>query len=446
MICHVVFSYYSLLRGIDSTTRGNAFPMTSDQWYHLIGLGLLFVLSAFFSSSETALMSMDRLRVKYLADKNYPGARKLETLLGNPGTLLSTILVGNNLVNIAISVFATTLLIDLFGSRGELLTILIVTPMLLVFAEVCPKTYAARYPEKLSFRFLHPIRVVMWLLTPVNWVITRISSLLTHFIGGDETRPIISEDEIRTMIQFGETAGVVAKDKRRMLHRVIDLSEIRVRDVMVPRTEVVGIEVNTPFSELIKIAGQARHSRFPVYEGDLDRIVGIIHIKEILNFVDRPDNFSMRSVARPPYFVPDAKPVETLMQAFRRKQIHLAVVVDEYGGVDGIVTLEDIVEEIVGEIQDEYDDEDILIRPLDPGRFLVDGSTPLRDINRRFGLNLSEEHVNTVAGFLLHALGRIPEEGDRCEAQGVLLTVRRMEDHRIEELEMKLPPVPIPEA
>jgi len=416
--------------------------MTSDQWFHLIGLGLLFVLSAFFSSSETALMSMDRLRVKYLADKNQPGARNLEALLGNPGNLLSTILVGNNLVNIAISVFATTLLIDLFGNHGELLTILILTPLLLVFAEVCPKTYAARYPEKLSFRFLHPIRLVMWLLTPVNWVITRISSLMTYFIGGDESRPIISEDEIRTMIKFGETAGVVAKDKRRMLHGVIDLSEIRVRDVMVPRTEVIGIEVNTPFSELIKIAGQARHSRFPVYDGDLDRIVGIIHIKEILNFVDRPDNFSMRSVARSPYFVPDAKPVETLMQAFRRKQVHLAVVVDEYGGVDGIVTLEDIVEEIVGEIQDEYDDEDILIRPLDAGRYLVDGSTPLRDLNRRFGLNLSEEHVNTVAGFMLHALGRIPEEGDRCEAQGALLTVRRMEDRRIEELEMKLPSPP----
>jgi len=413
--------------------------MTSDQWLHLIGLGVLFVFSAFFSSSETALMSMDRLRVKYLADKEHPGARKLDALLENPESLLSTILVGNNLVNIAVSVFATTLLIDLFGSRGEFMTILILTPLLLIFAEVCPKTYAAKYPERLSFRILYPIRLVMWLLTPVNWVVTRISGLLTRLLKGEEdSRPLISEDEIRTMIKFGEHAGVVAKDKRRMLHGVFDLSEIRVRDVMVPRTEVVGIEVDTPFSELIGIAGQARHSRFPVYESDLDRIVGTIHIKEILNFVEQPENFSMRAVARAPYFVPEAKPVETLMQAFRRKQIHLAVVVDEYGGVEGIVTLEDIVEEIVGEIQDEYDDEDVLIRPLDPGRFLVDGSTPLRDINRRFRLNLSEEHVNTLAGFLLHLLGRIPKEGDRCEADGVKFKVQRMDDHRVEEIELQL--------
>lgn len=414
--------------------------MTSDQWLHLLGLGVLFLFSAFFSGSETALMSMDRFRVKYLADKDWPGARRLDELLDNPENLLSTILVGNNLVNIAVSVFATTLLIDLFGAQGEVLTILILTPLLLIFAEVCPKTYAAKYPEKLSFRILLPIRMTMWLLTPVNWLVTRIVGLLTRLLSGEEMRPIISEDEIRTMIKFGETAGVVAKDKRRMLHGVFDLAQIRVRDVMVPRTEIIGIEVDTPFSELIKIGAEARHSRFPVYKDDFDQIVGVIHIKEILSFVDQPQAFSMRSVARLPYFVPEAKSVETLMQAFRRKQIHLAVVVDEYGGVEGIVTLEDIVEEIVGEIQDEYDLEDALIRPLKPGLFMVDGSTPLRDINRRFGLTLSEEHVNTMAGFLLHLLERIPEEGDQCETEGVRFTVRRMEEHRVEEIEMRLSP------
>ena len=414
--------------------------MTSDQWLHLLGLGVLFLFSAFFSGSETALMSMDRFRVKYLADKDWPGARRLDALLDKPENLLSTILVGNNLVNIAVSVFATTLLIDLFGARGEILTILILTPMLLIFAEVCPKTYAAKYPEKLSFRILLPIRLAMWLLTPVNWLVTRIVGLLTRLLSGEEMRPIISEDEIRTMIKFGETAGVVAKDKRRMLHGVFDLAQIRVRDVMVPRTEIIGIDVETPFCELIKIGAEARHSRFPVYDGDFDQIVGIIHIKEILSFVGQPEAFSMRNVARPPYFVPEAKSVETLLQAFRRKQVHLAVVVDEYGGVEGIVTLEDIVEEIVGEIQDEYDLEDALIRPLKPGVFMVDGSTPLRDINRRFGLNLSEEHVNTLAGFLLHLLERIPQEGDQCETEGVRFTVRRMEEHRVEEIEMRLLP------
>jgi putative hemolysin len=414
--------------------------MTSDQWLHLSGLLLLFVLSAFFSGSETALMSMDKLRVKYLADKDRRGARKLADLLDRPEDLLSAILVGNNVVNIMASVFATTLFIELFGQRGELLTILVLTPFLLIFSEVCPKTYAANYPEKLSFIVLQPIRFVMWLLRPVTWMVSGVSSLLTRFLHSEEQRPLISEDEIRSIIEFGEHAGVVAKDKRRMLHGVFDLAEIRVRDVMVPRTEVVGIEVGASFAEVVQLAATAHHSRFPVYDGDLDRVVGVIHSKEILSYLDRPDEFSLTKLARPPFFVPEAKPIETLMQAFRRKHIHLAVVVDEYGGVEGICTLEDIVEEIVGEIQDEYDEDEILVTTLGPNHYLVDGSTTVRYINRRYSLKLSEEHVNTLAGFLLHKLGSIPEEGDICEANGVRFTVRLVMDRRIEKIEMQLLP------
>ena len=413
--------------------------MTTDQWLHLLGLLFLFVLSAFFSGSETALMSMDRMRVKYLAEKNRPGARQLAALLDRPEGLLSAILVGNNLVNIMLSVFSTILFIDLFGRRGELLTILVLTPVLLIFSEVCPKTYAATYPEKLSFRVLHPIRFVMWLLRPVTFFVGGISSLMTRFLRGDGERPVISEDEIRSIIEFGEHAGVVAMDKRKMLHGVFDLAEIRVRDVMVPRTEVIGIEVNAGFADVVQMVAQARHSRFPVYDENLDKVVGIIHSKDVLGYLDRPELFSLRDLARPPFFVPEAKPIEALMQAFRNKHLHLAVVVDEYGGVEGICTLEDIFEEIVGEIQDEYDEEEILIKPLGPRRYQVDGSVALRYINRRFSLHLSEERVNTLAGFLLVALGSIPEEGDVCEAEGVRFTVRQIMDRRIEQIEMQLP-------
>ena len=412
--------------------------MTQDQWLHIVGLFFLFIFSAFFSGSETALMSLDSLRVKYLAEKDRPGARQLAKLLDRPDSLLSAILVGNNLVNIMVSVFATTLFIDFFGQRGELLTIIILTPLLLIFAEVCPKTYAAQYPEKISFTVLHPIRFFMWLLRPVTWLVSGTSRLLTYFLHGEMDRPLISEDEIRSIIEYGEHAGAVGKEKRCMLHGVIDLSEIRVRDVMVPRTEVVGIEVNTSFAEVVKLVAQAHHSRFPVYAKDLDNVVGIIHSKEILSYLDRPDEFSLYELARPPYFVPEAKPIETLMQAFRTKHLHLAVVVDEYGGVEGICTLEDIVEEIVGEIQDEYDEEEILITQLGPGLYLVDGSTAIRYINRRYGLTLSEEHVNTLAGFLLDRIGSIPEEGDLCEVDGARFTVRKVVDRRIEKIEMQV--------
>ncbi|MBE0575348.1 MAG: DUF21 domain-containing protein [Desulfuromonadales bacterium] len=416
--------------------------MTDDQWLHLFGLLVLFVLSAFFSGSETALMSMDRLRVKYLAEKDRPGARKLAELLERPESLLSAILVGNNVVNIMVSVFATTLFIGFFGERGELMTILILTPILLIFAEVCPKTYAANSPEKLSFLILHPIRFVMWVLQPVTWLVSGVSSLLNRLLSAEAQRPLISEDEIRSIIMLGENAGVVAKEQRRMLHSVFDLSEIRVRDVMVPRTEVVGIEVGAGFADVVKMAAQSRHSRFPVYDGDLDRVVGIIHSKEMLNYLDRPEDFSLARLAHPPYFVPEAKPIEALLQAFRRKHLHLAVVVDEYGGVEGICTLEDIVEEIVGEIQDEFDEDEILVTPLSPDSYLIDGSTTLRYINRRFNLRLSEEHANTLAGFLLHSLGSIPEIGDVCEAEDVRFTVRLVAGRRIEKIEMQIPSSP----
>jgi putative hemolysin len=418
--------------------------MSEDQLLHLLGLGILFVFSAFFSGSETALMSMDRLRVKYLVQKKRRGAGKLDALLARPDHLLGAILVGNNLVNIAASVFATTFFVGLYGERGELFTILILTPLLLILAEVCPKTYAAQYPEKVSFAVLRPILVVMGLLAPVVWLVTGVSRALTHFLRGEEARPIISEDEIRSMITVGEETGVVAKEQRRMLHGVFELSQIRARDVMIPRTEVVGIDLGTPFAEVLRLSQQARHSRFPVYEESLDNVVGVIHSKDILNFVDRPREFSLREIARPPYFVPESKPIETLLQSFRKRRVHLAVVVDEYGGVEGIVTLEDIVEEIVGEIQDEYDEEAVLIRELAPGRYLVDGSASLRTINRRFGLHLSEEHANTLAGFLLRAMGTIPAEGDSCQSDGTVFTVRKVVDRRVEEIEMLLPGSPPP--
>ncbi len=413
--------------------------MFEDRWMHLLGLGILFVLSAFFSGSETAMMSLDRLRIKYLVQKKKAGAERLEALIEQPERLLGGILVGNNVVNIALSVFATTLFVDMYGERGELMTILILTPLLLIFAEITPKAYAATNAEKVSFAVLRPILAVLLVLSPVVTLVTAFSRTLTRLIGKRGDRPIISEDEIRSIISVGEQTGVVAKEQQRMLHGIFELSQTRVRDIMIPRTEMVALDVNASFPEVLYQVQQARHSRFPVYEGSLDNVVGIIHSKDILNCVERPEEFSLRKIVRAPYFVPELKRIGTLLQAFRRKRIHLAIVIDEYGGVEGIVTLEDIVEEIVGEIRDEYDVEEVLFREIAPGRYLVDGSASLRTVNRRFGLSLSEEHANTLAGFLLRTMGSIPLVGESCESDGTIFTVRRVVDRRIEEIEMTLP-------
>ncbi len=384
-------------------------------------------------------MALDRLRLKHLVEKKHKGAARLEAMLEEPDRLLGTILVGNNVVNIAATVVATGFFVRLFGEQGEYLTVLILTPVLLIFSEVCPKTYAARFAERVSFLAMTPILWGSRLIFPVVWVVTTISRFFNRLLGGEYTPTSISLDEIRTAISVGTRTGVAAKEKHRMLLRVFELSETCVRDVMIPRTEIIGLEVNTTFAEALDRARQARCSRFPVFEGSLDRIIGIIHSKDILRFVDRSENFSLREAARLPYYVPESMPIESLLHSLRRRRVHLAVVVDEYGGVEGIVSLEDVLEEIVGEIHDEYDPEEVMFRELGPGRLLVDGSAPLKLVNRRLELDLSEDEVNTLAGYLLQLFGEIPEEGHSCESEGVTFIARKVRRRRIEEVEVHLP-------
>ncbi len=416
--------------------------MSDEQWIRLLLLVILLVFSAFFSGSETALMAIDRLRVKFLVQKKRKGAQLLEATLARPDRLLSAILVGNNLVNIAASVIATGLFVSLYGVEGEWLTIAILTPILLIFSEVVPKTYSARSAEKVCFRVLHPIRWVMTLLAPVIIVLGWINHLLTVWVSrkGEET-PVISEEEIHTLITVGEQSGVMDQEKRQMLHGVLELTETRVRDIMVPRPEMVAIEVNCSFDAVLRQMREASHSRFPVYEGSLDNIVGVIHSKEILTYVD-VENFDLREACRPPFFVPESQYVEKLLQSFRVNRLHLAIVVDEYGGVEGLVTLEDVVEEIVGEIHDEFDTEEADIREVGPQTYLVDASLSLRELNRRLHLALNEEHANTLAGYVLRLLGSIPEVGASISENGLTFTVRTVEGRRIEEVELQMPPLP----
>ncbi|MEA3466222.1 MAG: CNNM domain-containing protein [Thermodesulfobacteriota bacterium] len=415
--------------------------MTEDQWYQLSTMGLLFLLSAFFSGSETALLAMDRLRVKFLVEKKRPGANELERLLDNPERLLGGILVGNNLVNIALSVLATTFFIDIFGSRGDLMTIAILTPMLLIIAEVCPKTYAARRAEVVSFQVLRPIKLVLRILSPVIWLVIGISGLITRLFKNNDSSTVLSADEIKSMISLGARTGSVGGDQHRMLHGVFELSQLRVRDLMIPRPEVNGVNIDLSFTALLDQVKHSTHSRFPVYQETLDNVVGVIHSKDVLRFVDNHDDFDIYTVMRSPYFVPEGKQVESLLRGFRKRRIHLAVVIDEYGGSEGIVTLEDVLEEIVGEIQDEYDDEEEQgVIPLGHGSFIIDGGVTLRMLNRRFDVDFPEEDATTLAGLMLCYLGHIPASGEQCQLDGVVLLARKVVQQRIDQIELRLPP------
>ncbi len=413
--------------------------MTEYQWYQLLIMGVLFLLSAFFSGSETALLSLDSLRIKYLVEKERRGAKELDKMLDNPERLLGGLLVGNNLVNIALSVIATTFFVDMYGEHGDLITIAILTPLLLIFSEVCPKTYAARRSETVSFKVLRPIKLLLVLLSPVIWLVTRVAGVITSFFKEGDAVGGLSADVIKTMISLGAKSGFLAKGQQRMLHGVFELSHLRVRDLMIPRTEVTGIDVDLPFVDLLNTVQNSTHSRFPVYRGTMDNVVGVILSKDVLRFVANPGQFDINLVMREPYFVPEAKRVEALLLAFRKKRVHLAVVLDEYGGVGGIATLEDVMEEIVGEIQDEHDEEEQGIIAIDRDSYLVDGGVSLRALNRSLGLAFCEDDATTVAGLMLRCLGHIPTAGEKCHIDGVLLLARKMDQQRIEQIELHLP-------
>ena len=413
--------------------------MTDESTWRLLALFFLLCFSGFFSGSETALLALDKLRVRFLQQKEVEGADKLASLLDNPDRLLSGILVGNNIVNIAASVIATGLFVTWFGDDGEWITVLILTPVLLIFAEVCPKTYAAQYPEKVSFKILAPIRGLLWVLSPLIFIVSSLSRFVTSFIRSKDAETLsVSEDEIKAMIEVGEESGVVAAEQRRMLHGIFDLSETRVRDVMIPRTEVIGLDVDDSLTQVMATLIETRHSRFPVFRENIDSLVGVVHAKDIVAYSGQPESFNLRDLCRTPYYVPESKRIAVLLQSFRKKREHQAIVVDEYGGVEGIVTLEDVVEEIVGEIHDEYDVAEVDFKELGHGHYLLDASMPLREFNRRFNLTLPEEHVTTLAGHLLQILGHIPVEGESCEEGLLRFRIRRMEERRIEEVEIHI--------
>ncbi|MCK5913013.1 MAG: HlyC/CorC family transporter, partial [Desulfuromusa sp.] len=261
--------------------------------------------------------------------------------------------------------------------------------------------------------------------------------LMTSFIRKNDAEKLsVSEDEIKAMIEMGEESGVVATEQRQMLHGIFDLSETRVRDIMIPRTEVAGFDVSATLQDVLVAIQEKRHSRFPVFSENLDSIVGVFLAKDVLNYIEQPEQFSLKDLCRKPYYVPESKRIGVLLQRFKKKHEHLAIVVDEYGGMEGIVTLEDVVEEIVGEIHDEYEIEELDFKKLGKGHYLIDAAMPLREVNRRFDLTIPDEHVTTLAGHLMQIMGKIPVEGDSCEEGNLRFRVRRMEDRRIEEIEL----------
>lgn len=396
-------------------------------WLEILGLGILLSLSAFFSGSEIALFSVNKVRIRRLAEEGALPAVILNRLLERPNRLLATILVGNNLVNVGIAAIITSLSISFFGNRGVGIAIGVATLLILIFSEITPKAFAAKNSERVSLSVARPISVLVRVSYPLVRGITLVTLPLLKTFGGEMKRPFVTEEEIKMLVEVGEKEGTIETDEKDMIKGVFKFGDTTAKEVMVPRIDVSCIDANSSVEEAKKMVIETRHSRMPVYDGSIDNIVGFLFIKDILN-VDNGDT-KVRDIMRQAYYVPETKKLDEILDEMQEGKTQMAVVVDEYGGTAGIVTLEDLVEEIVGEILDEK--EELPIKIIDDNTSLVNAKTSIGDVNDALGTSLPEDELGTIGGLVFNTLGDIPVVGENVEINNVTLIVDKMRGRRI---------------
>ncbi len=421
-------------------------------WFTAAAIAVLLFLSAFFSGSETALTASSRGKLRSAADKGSAGAARALAVTEDSERLIGSVLLGNNVVNILATSLATALLTKLFGPNGVAMATLVMTLLVLIFAEVLPKTYAITNPEIVSARVARPISLVILLFSPVvaavRWFVRLVLSLF-----GVQTDPdsniLAVREEIAGALQLGHSEGVVEKEDRDRILGALDLGQRMVEEVMVHRSSIEMIDVGLPPQDILARCLESSHTRLPLYLDTQENIVGIIHAKDLLRAmykmladgtINRKElaKFNILDVAMAPYFVPETTTLDDQMRAFLKRKTHFALVVDEYGGLQGLITLEDILEEIVGEIADEFDtDEEKQIEVTDDGAFIVDGSMTLRDLNRSRDWSLPDDEANTVAGLVIHEAQMIPVVGQVFSFHGFRFEVLEKEENRIATLKIK---------
>jgi len=412
--------------------------MSGTETLYLVFLFVCLLLSAFFSSAETAFIASQRIRIAHMVSTEVSGANRVSQMLRHPEKLLSTILMGNNLVNTAAAALATALAVSYWPQYGVLIATVTVTILLLVFAETTPKTIATQHAERLSLLFARPIQVVSWLLTPFVIVLSWIASRFSRLAGGTSVpRSLASEEEIRTMISVGHKEGTVEEGQAELLHNVFDFGDRQVNEVMVPRPEVISIEQGSTVSDFLTLYTKSPLSRFPVYQENMDNVIGILSVKDVLMALAKnsiTNDSSINELTRPAYFTPETKPINELFVEMQEKNFRMAVVIDEYGGTAGIASLSRLVEEIVGPVGDELAAVEKDYEAINEYTFQIDGGMRIEEANEEMGLELPEGDYETVAGFILHLLGHIPKTGEQLRYKGLKIVVTKMRGVKIEEI------------
>ena len=416
--------------------------MSGIETLYLVLLIVCLFLSAFFSGSETVFISLQKVRVQHMVDTKVRGAKQVAKLIERPEKFLSTVLLGNNLVNTAAAALATFLAIRFWGAQwGVLIATIVVTIVLLIFCETTPKTIATRHAERLSLALVRPIGVLSWLFTPFVVVLSWIASRFAKMFGGTAVpRSLVSEEEIRTMISVGHKEGTVEEEEAEMLHNVFEFGNRPVREVMVPRTEVIWVTKGTKMADFLKLYAQSPLSRFPVYADNMDNVIGILSVKDIV-MAQAKGGFGGEAVIddliRPAYFAPETKRVSELFTEMRDKNYRMTVVIDEFGGTAGVVSLSRLMEEIVGPVGDELASIEKEYESIDEYTFQVDGGMRVEEANEEMGLGLPEgDDYETVAGFVLNLLGHIPREGERLKYKRLKIVITEMRGMKIEKIRL----------
>ncbi len=415
--------------------------MDSGDVTQLIILIILLMLSAFFSSAETALTTVNRIRIRSLADDGSKRAKTVLKITDNSGKMLSAILIGNNIVNVAAASITTSLAYSLGGSAVAIANA-VITIAILLFGEITPKTTATIHAEKLALIYAPIISIFMKIMTPVIFIINGLSNavLLLLRIDPNAKNQTMTENELRTIVDVSHEDGVIESDEKEMIYNVFDLGDAKAKDVMVPRVHVTFADVNTTYEELIEIFREDKFTRLPIFEDSTDNVIGTINMKDLLLF-DNTKEFHIRDILREAYFTYEYKNISELLVEMREASFNIAVVLDEYGDTAGLITLEDILEEIVGEIHDEYDEnEEDFIKEIGEREYMIEGSTNLDDLNDRLDLQLESEDYDSLGGFIIEHLDRLPEEGDSITTEdGLRLVVESLDKNRIESVHAYLP-------
>jgi CBS domain containing-hemolysin-like protein len=412
----------------------------------IVALVILFVFSAFFSGSETALFSLSKLRIRRLEERKKRGIEVVKRLLEDPHRLITTILIGNMVVNIAVSTIVTAIAITIAtnhaipNSVGVGVSIGVVTFLLLIFGEITPKTYAVQNAETISLLVARPLEIFSIAILPLRRTLESASDLfLPLFRSKHPPRvPSVTEDEIKTMVTVGEREGVLGEEEREMIHSIFKFTDTRAFETMIPRTDMVCLEADATVGEALDLIRKTGHSRIPVYQGRMDNIVGIVYAKDILSHFKKENyQLKLRDSVRPPYFIPETKRVPSLLKEFQKRKIQMALVVNEYGGIEGLVTLEDLVEEIVGEIPPEYRKEERLIERIDRHTLRVSGRLEIDEANRVLKLRLPENGFETIGGFIFNLIGRIPKEGEEINYRKLSFIIEKVTPKRILSVRIK---------